>query len=121
MESKTGYCTEQELNKQKTEGIACVKDSSSFAVKNSKLFFMFKKYYLLKLMCLLQQTDLRHAVLCVLPSGFFYLPSTRRGLAIGSTGTFPGGLAADLARCPVFFFIIIIIYFLFFCLPNVPK
>ncbi len=29
----------------------------------------------------------------------------RHGLAIGSTGTFPGGLAADLARCP--FFIII--------------
>ncbi len=37
---------------------------------------MFKKDYLLKLMCLLQQTDLRHAVLCVLPSGFFYLYST---------------------------------------------
>ncbi len=34
----------------------------------------------------------------------------RRGLANGSTGMFPGGLAADLARCPVFF-----------CLPNVPK
>ncbi len=36
----------------------------------------------------------------------------RRGLAIGSTGTFPGGLAADLARCPVFFFIIIIYLFI---------
>ncbi len=41
----------------------------------------------------------------------------RHGLAIGSTGTFPGGLAADLARCPVFF----IFCFVFFCLPNVPK
>ncbi len=33
-------------------------------------------------------------------------------LGIGSTGTFPGGLAADLARCPLFYyyyFIIIII------------
>ncbi len=38
----------------------------------------------------------------------------RRGLAIGCTGMFPGGLAADLARCPVFFKFI-------FCLPNVPK
>ncbi len=28
----------------------------------------------------------------------------RRRLAIGSTGTFPGGLAADLARCPEYFF-----------------
>ncbi len=37
----------------------------------------------------------------------------RRGLAIGSTGTFPGGLAADLARCPVFFFnYYLFIYFL---------
>ncbi len=36
----------------------------------------------------------------------------RRRLAIGSTGTFPGGLAADLARCPECFF---------FCLPNVPR
>ncbi len=36
---------------------------------------MFKKYYLLKLVCLLKQTDLRHVVLCVLPSGFFYLSS----------------------------------------------
>ncbi len=47
----------------------------------------------------------------------------RRGLAIGSTGTFPGGLAADLARCPVFFFIIIIylfilLFFFFFFLPS---
>ncbi len=41
---------------------------------------------------------------------------SRRGLAIGSTGTFPGGLAADLARWPFF-----IIIYLFFCIPNVPK
>ncbi len=40
----------------------------------------------------------------------------RRGLAIGSTGTFPGGLAADLARCPVlyFYFLFFIYLFLFF-------
>ncbi len=41
--------------------------------------------------------SVQHSVVC------------RHGLAIGSTGTFPGGLAADLARCPVFFIIIIII------------
>ncbi len=41
---------------------------------------------------------------------------SRRRLAIGSTGTFPGGLAADLARCPVFFIIIIII--ILFFLPS---
>ncbi len=58
--------------------------------------------------------SIQHSVVC------------RRGLAIGSTGTFPSGLAADLARCPVFFIIIIIIisFFLllfYFCLPSVPK
>ncbi len=37
---------------------------------------------------------------------------SRRGLAIGSTGTFPGGLAADLARWPFF---IIIYLFIFAC------
>ncbi len=42
----------------------------------------------------------------------------RRGLAIGSTGTFPGGLAADLARCPVLYFFCIFYLFIFiFCLP----
>ncbi len=45
----------------------------------------------------------------------------RRGLAIGSTGTFPGGLAADLARYPVFFYYYYYYFYLFFCLPNVPK
>ncbi len=44
------------------------------------------------------------------------MATTRRGLVIGSTGK-PGGLAADLARCPVFVFI----YLFIFCLPNVPK
>ncbi len=29
----------------------------------------------------------------------------RRGLASGRTGTVPGGLAADLGRCVVFFFL----------------
>ncbi len=37
----------------------------------------------------------------------------RRGLAIESTGTFPGDLAADLTRWPMFFNL--------FCLPDVPK
>ncbi len=50
---------------------------------------------------------------------------SRHGLAIGSTGTFPGGLAADLARCPVFYFILFfkLFYLFIFCLPipNVPK
>ncbi len=36
-------------------------------------------------------------------------------LAIGSTGTFPGGLAADLARCPVFFFIL---FYFIYLLPS---
>ncbi len=48
----------------------------------------------------------------------------RRGLAIGSTGTFPGGLAADLARCPVFLLLLLLFFLLLlllFCLPNVPK
>ncbi len=40
-----------------------------------------------------------------------HMSTSRRGLAIGSTGTFPGGLVADLARYPFFFF----------CLPNVSK
>ncbi len=29
---------------------------------------------------------------------------TRGGLAIGRTGRIPGGLAANLARCPIFFY-----------------
>ncbi len=51
----------------------------------------------------------------------------RHRLAIGSTGTFPGGLAAHLARCPVFFYffllllLLLLLFILFFCLPNVPK
>ncbi len=45
------------------------------------------------------------------------IPWLRRGLAIGSTRTFPGGLAAGLACCPVFFLL------LFNFLPShfVPK
>ncbi len=42
---------------------------------------------------------------------------SRRGLTIGSTGTFPGGLVADLTRCPVCFYYFV----LFFCIPNVQK
>ncbi len=55
-----------------------------------------------------------------LKTGFKYnsFEVIRRRLAIGSTGTFPGGLAADLARCPVFFFYY---YFFIFCPPNVQK
>ncbi len=45
----------------------------------------------------------------------------RRRLAIGSTGTFPSGLAADLALCPVFFFCCCCCCCCFFCLPNGPK
>ncbi len=45
--------------------------------------------------------------------------TSRRGLAIGSTGTFPGGLVADSAHCPVFLLYLNCISF--FCLPNVPK
>ncbi len=50
---------------------------------------------------------------------FTQMPACRRGLAIGSTGTFPGGLAADLACCPVFFFIYY--YYFFYYFTNVPK
>ncbi len=57
-------------------------------------------------------------VTCSSASKCFLIHTPRRGLATGSTGTFPGGLAADLARCPVFlyifFFIIIIFFFIFF-------
>ncbi len=53
--------------------------------------------------------------------GWWYTGNTlsRRGLAIGSTGTIPGGLAGDLpAALYIFFFYI---YLFIFCLPNVPK
>ncbi len=40
----------------------------------------------------------------------------RGGLAIGRTGTIPGGLAANLARYPTFFYLF---FCCCFCLPNV--
>ncbi len=38
----------------------------------------------------------------------------RGGLAIGRTGRFPGGLAANLARCPAFIYFLYHLLFLFY-------